>query len=107
MVFFSEEANAAEDASDMILSLHVSHFINDIDDFNSFIEYHGGEDDPFVARFGGLLMSFNGKDKKRAPFSRWQTVDHDFKDLVGRMTCLDPRWRITAREALKHPWFGT
>ncbi|KAH6847158.1 kinase-like domain-containing protein [Chaetomium sp. MPI-CAGE-AT-0009] len=105
MAFFSEEANAAEDASDMILRRHVSYFVNDVDDFGGFVEYHGGEDDPFVERFGGLLTSFDGKDEKRTPFTRWHPVDPEFKDLVSRMTRLDPRRRITAREALQHPWF--
>lgn len=106
MVFFSDEANQAEDPSDMILRLHVSHFVNDVEDLGGFVEYHGGEEDPFVQRFIGLLGTFNGKDKKRAPFSRWHPVDPQFKDLVGKMTCLDPLRRITAREALQHPWFG-
>jgi serine/threonine protein kinase len=106
MVFFSEEANAAEDASDRILGLHVSHFADDVDDFGGFIEYHGGEEDPFVQRFIGLLTTFDGKDKKRAPFSKWHPVDPQFKDLVSKMTCLDPKRWITAREALQHPWFS-
>ncbi|KAK3901957.1 hypothetical protein C8A05DRAFT_44519 [Staphylotrichum tortipilum] len=51
MIFFSEAANDAEDASDMMLKLHVSHFVNDIEDFGGFVEYHGGEESPFVERF--------------------------------------------------------
>jgi serine/threonine protein kinase len=105
MVFFSDEANQAEDASDMILELHVSRFVTTAEDFEGFIEYHGGEEDPFVQQFIRLLTSFDGKDKKRMPFSRWYPVDPQFQDLVGKMTCLDPRRRITAREALQHPWF--
>jgi serine/threonine protein kinase len=106
MVFFSDEAKAAEDASDMILGLHVSHFADDVDDFAGFIEYHGVEQDPFVQRFIGLLTTFDGKDKKRVPFSRWYPVDPQFKDFVSKMTCLGPLRRITAREALQHPWFS-
>ncbi|KAK4032420.1 kinase-like domain-containing protein [Parachaetomium inaequale] len=102
MVFFLDEANAAEDPSDMILKLHVSHFVNDLDDFGGFAEYHGGEQDPFVQRVIGLL----GTLKKRAPFSRWHPVDPQFQDLVSKMTCLDPLRLITAREALQHPWFS-
>jgi serine/threonine protein kinase len=90
----------------MILRLHVSHFVNDLDDFGGFVEYHGGEQDPFVQRFIGLLSTFNGEDKKRAPFSRWHPVDPQFKNLVSKMTCLNPLRRITAREALQHPWFS-
>ncbi|EEA24244.1 hypothetical protein TMatcc_007319 [Talaromyces marneffei ATCC 18224] len=41
------------------------------------------------------------------PFSDWPTVtDDNFKDLIRGMTNLDPRKRITAREALQHPWFS-
>ncbi|KAK2766005.1 hypothetical protein FQN54_007520 [Arachnomyces sp. PD_36] len=41
------------------------------------------------------------------PFSEWPDVtDNEFKDLIGRMTILDPRKRVTAREALEHPWFA-
>lgn len=108
MVFFSDEANEAEDPSDRILRLHVSHFVNEIDDFGGFIEYHGGEEDPFAQRFIELLTTFNsGQGKKRAPFSRWHPVDPQFKNLVSKMTCLDPLRRITAREALRHPWFSS
>lgn len=104
MIFYSDEANKAEDPSDIILRRHVSYFLNGIDDFHGFIEYHGGEKDPFVNRFGGLLMSFSTEDK-REPWTAWQPVDPQFTDLICRMTCLDPRRRITAREALQHPWF--
>ncbi|EED15820.1 serine/threonine protein kinase, putative [Talaromyces stipitatus ATCC 10500] len=41
------------------------------------------------------------------PFSGWQNVtDNDFKDLIQKMTNLDPQKRITAHEALKHSWFA-
>lgn len=29
----------------------------------------------------------------------------DFYDLVSRMLCINPLYRITAEDALKHPWF--
>lgn len=39
-------------------------------------------------------------------FSDWSEVqDAVFKDLVLKMMSLDPVKRITAREALEHPWF--
>lgn len=41
------------------------------------------------------------------PFSHWPNVtDDEFKDLIGRMTNLDPLKRATAQEMLEHPWFA-
>ncbi|KAH9211828.1 putative calcium/calmodulin dependent protein kinase [Leptodontidium sp. 2 PMI_412] len=41
------------------------------------------------------------------PFSEWPDVDDEaFKDLIGGLTNLDPTKRITARQALEHPWFA-
>lgn len=40
----------------------------------------------------------------RKPFSMWKDVDEGFRDAVTKKTSLDPA-RITAKEALGHPWF--
>jgi serine/threonine protein kinase len=41
------------------------------------------------------------------PFSNWSDVDDAaFKDLIQGMTNLDPTKRITAHQALEHPWFA-
>ncbi|KAK4133849.1 hypothetical protein BT67DRAFT_449946 [Trichocladium antarcticum] len=74
IVFFSDKVNEAKDLSDIILRLYVSYFVNDLDDFGSFIEYYRGD-------------TFNSKDKKRAPFR-------------SKITYLNPLGRITAREVL-------
>ncbi|KLJ13792.1 hypothetical protein EMPG_11291 [Blastomyces silverae] len=44
-------------------------------------------------------------ENPRKPFSMWENVDECFRDLITKMTSLDPARRITAREALEHPWF--
>ncbi|KAK4150811.1 CMGC protein kinase [Chaetomidium leptoderma] len=44
-------------------------------------------------------------DSPRKPFSMWDDVDESFRDVVTKMTSLDPKGRITAREALDHRWF--
>ena len=42
------------------------------------------------------------------PFLEWPDVqDMAFKDLVSRMMNLDPLKRITARQALEHPWISS
>lgn len=40
------------------------------------------------------------------PFSEWPDVENlNFKDLIRELMNLDPAKRITARQALEHPWF--
>lgn len=39
------------------------------------------------------------------PFSEWSDVEDDFKDVIRGMADLDPSKRVTARQALAHPWF--
>lgn len=36
----------------------------------------------------------------------WEYYSEESKDLVKRMLLVDPGKRITAEEALKHPWFN-
>ena len=42
-----------------------------------------------------------------APFSEWTDagLDSTFKDLIRGLNSLDPAQRLTARQALEHPWF--
>ncbi|KAI1869466.1 hypothetical protein JX265_006556 [Neoarthrinium moseri] len=41
------------------------------------------------------------------PFSDWTEVEHDapFRDLIRKLTDLDPSRRVPARQALEHTWF--
>ncbi|KAK5654702.1 hypothetical protein OQA88_7026 [Cercophora sp. LCS_1] len=107
MVFFSDEANRAspEKQAELILRRHLSFFASEMEDFEGFIAYHGGDDNPFVKRLKKLLCTFS-EEEPRLPFGRWQQVDPQFRDLICKMTCMDPSRRITAREALQHSWFA-
>ena len=64
-----------------------------------------GEENPFFYRLIGITETFAKENIARKPFDRWLYVDVQFRDLVSKMTNLDPASRITAREALEHPWF--
>lgn len=38
------------------------------------------------------------------PSPEWDTVTPEAKDLINKMLTINPSKRITASEALKHPW---
>lgn len=107
MVFFSDEGNRAppEEQAGLILRRHLFFFASEMEDFEGFIAYHGGDDNPFVKRVKELLCNFTEKEP-RLPFGRWQQVDPHFRDLVCKMTCMDPSRRLTARKASQHLWFA-
>ncbi|KAI1374689.1 kinase-like domain-containing protein [Hypoxylon crocopeplum] len=101
MIFASNDQLNAEDSWRYILRRHLSYFA-DRDGFNDFLQ-HIGEDNPFYERVIALANDFP-PGNRRQPFETW--VDTIFKDLVVKMTRLDPALRITARDALGHPWFS-
>jgi serine/threonine protein kinase len=92
------------DLSFAILEKQISHFA-DWDDFDDFLEYLG-RGHPWQQNFNKMANSF-GESNPRQPFSLWKSdvLDADFKDLIRQMTNFDPRKRITAQQALDHPWF--
>ena len=40
------------------------------------------------------------------PSPEWDTVSHDAKGLIKMMLEIDPSHRVTADDALKHPWIA-
>lgn len=38
------------------------------------------------------------------PSPEWDTVTFEAKDLINKMLNIDPRKRISAADALRHPW---
>ncbi|KAF2966785.1 hypothetical protein GQX73_g6782 [Xylaria multiplex] len=104
MVFLvSDDQLNAEDSWRYILRRHLSYFA-DKDGFNGFLQ-HIGEDNPFYERVITIANDFP-PGNRRQPFESWDDVDPVFRDLVVKMTRLDPVLRITAREVLSHPWFS-
>jgi serine/threonine protein kinase len=85
----------------VVLERQLSYF-SDLESLDGLLQYLG--DSPWVQIFTVIADSFN-KEHPRAPFALWK-VEPDFKDLVGKMTNIDPKRRITAQEALAHRWFA-
>lgn len=103
MVFrVSDEQLKAADSWRYILRRHISYFANE-EGLHGILE-HIGKENPFHERLIALASSF-APGNLRQPFQSWNYVDPDLKDLVGKMTNLDPTRRITARQALEHHWF--
>ena len=38
------------------------------------------------------------------PSPEWDTVTPEAKDLINKMLTINPAKRVTATDALKHPW---
>lgn len=100
---FTNEEVRGKDAWWHILRRHISYFATDGDSFKGLLR-HIGEGDEWFGRFAALAGDF-GAENPRKPFAEWVYVDAGFRDLIVKMTNLDPARRITAREALEHPWF--
>ncbi|KAI4595211.1 hypothetical protein KJ359_007187 [Pestalotiopsis sp. 9143b] len=103
-VIFWMDLPQSTDLSFAILEKQISHFA-DWDDFDGFLSYLG-RGHPWQQSFSKMADSF-GESNPRRPFSMWKSdvLDADFKDLIRQMTNFDPRKRITAQQALQHPWF--
>lgn len=113
MVFYSgltDEQRNGDGAWWHILRRHIAVFGTDTESLRGLARHVcGGDGDgdgprPWLERFADLAESFGGQEPRR-PFAGWMLVDESFRDLVGKMTNLDPARRITARGALAHPWF--
>ena len=85
----------------VVLERQISYFADD-EGFDALMEHLG--DNPYCEVFR-LLRSGLDETNPPKPFSRWENVDADFKDLVGGLTNFDPAKRLTAHEALAHRWF--
>jgi serine/threonine protein kinase len=104
MVFVGEtEELEADDAWRHVLRKHISYFADD-DGFKGLL-WHIGQDNPFFERLIELAGSFD-TENTRQPFEDWEYVDEGFRDLIGKMVNLNPEKRITAKEALEHPWWS-
>lgn len=97
-----EELGEGEELLSVILERQISYF-GDEAGINRLMEYLG--DSPWCEVLKVLRDGFN-KNNPRKPFCLWKDIDADFKDLIGGLTNLDPRKRLSAHKALEHKWFS-
>jgi len=46
------------------------------------------------------------RGKYTFPEGRWKRISKSAKDLIERMLTMDPKLRISAEEAYRHPWIN-
>lgn len=85
------------------LQRQVSYF-GERDGLNGLMKHVGDEE--INCEILGMLWEERATDDiPYIPFSEWPDVDSTFKDLIRGLNNLDPAQRLTARQALRHPWF--
>jgi calcium/calmodulin-dependent protein kinase I len=62
--------------------------------------------EPFYGKDEKELIEANRRAKIEFPEDDWGRISNDARDLVLQMTQANPRQRINARDALKHPWIS-
>lgn len=60
--------------------------------------------EPFYGESEKALIKANEKARIDFPDSEWSKISPEAKDLVTQMLKADPSERISAQEAIKHPW---
>jgi calcium-dependent protein kinase len=59
---------------------------------------------PFVAPSDAEIYELILKGEVPFPEEKWTKISPPAKDLVQKMLAYDPAARITAKDALSHPW---
>ena len=59
---------------------------------------------PFQGRTDTEIMKAVVKGNVNFEVEDWNHVSKDVKDLIKKMICVDSTKRLTAEEALDHPW---
>ncbi|KAJ3580627.1 hypothetical protein NHX12_034325, partial [Muraenolepis orangiensis] len=75
-------------------------------DFGLAIEVQGEQQAWFGPEEGGIRQACGHLGLRGDPFPspEWDTVTPEAKNLINQMLTINPAKRITAQEALKHPW---
>ncbi|ORY18338.1 kinase-like domain-containing protein [Clohesyomyces aquaticus] len=96
------ELGEGEEKLVIVLERQLSYF-SGLESLVGLLDYLG--DSPWVQIFTVIAEGFD-KKHPRAPFALCKDVDPEFRDLVVKMTNIDPKRWITVHEALGHHWFA-
>lgn len=97
------EGLSSADEERLVVKRLLSHF-GDGPGLVSYIEHLDNSDTAWRNIVLDVIPEFTTTDPRRS-FSMWVEVDEEFRDIVTKLTSLDPARRITTKEALTHPWF--
>ncbi|TQN68173.1 Serine/threonine-protein kinase MST20 [Colletotrichum shisoi] len=107
-LYVAEEDLNGEEPWRAILRRQLSYF-GDLASVDGLL-HHLGKNDPYFGRLRDLCCQF-GPQNPREPFELWKPVDPDFRDIVAKMTSLDPSRRnatlqvFDTNESPFHPGF--
>lgn len=93
----------SEPAELKILTKHVS-YLADEDEFICFLRHIGRN--PWAQKLVDAVNSGLITDHPSYHIDGWAAIYGEFGDLVKKLLTLDPEGRITAEQALAHPWFA-
>ncbi|OII74845.1 protein kinase [Cryptosporidium ubiquitum] len=82
------------------------HMINNSSTIDHFITHDGHLFDKHLNKIR-LFTTFHGVSKYKSRISELFDADKDplFVDLLNKLLCIDPDERLSASQALNHPWF--
>ena len=78
-------------------------FLGDEGQFFGFLHHIGHN--PWTQKLVDILAAGFAREKFNPHIDEWDDVEEHFIDLIKKLMALDLSRRITAREALQHPWF--
>jgi calcium-dependent protein kinase len=59
---------------------------------------------PFSGSSDDIILKRVAEGNYSFPSPEWDCISAEAKELIGRMLTFDPELRISAQEALAHPW---
>ncbi|EGE08041.1 CMGC/CDK protein kinase [Trichophyton equinum CBS 127.97] len=104
-IFYIEERDVGVYEKDRIIAKRLLSHFGDGPGLVRFLQHLEDDSAEWRDIVVAVADGFTPEDPRK-PLSMWEDVDEPFRDIVAKMTSLDPARRITAKDALEHPWFN-